>query len=312
MYDKGTGTYASRTHGVLSSNATGPTLAGNTVVSNSHADYELEKMKAQVDVQESTRPEPPKRKWSTSWKKTSDDDIEPATSPRLVIMESQSFEVKSEERKQMRASQDTYLRLDDSAQNLNNQWLGYNGQVGEKMFGHRHNVSSIHKHLTRTTGHSSSTRSSAPLTPVLPPFNDGSAAPADGNAKPSERQATTLPGEQSFFISAPSNQSTSSVRSEKSTEWPMQLATAESSPPDVRNGVERRWDIERNPFRDSAKGSSSDNEVRRASTSLGISHDPRKGSSGDLWEDIQQRKQSLSIERSNSRKEQARGVARML
>jgi hypothetical protein len=299
MYDKGIGTYASRTHGVLSSNATGPTLAGNTVIS-SNADYELEKIDATVGVQEVARPDAPKRKWSTSWKKAGEDDIEPATSPRLVIMESQSFEVKHEERQQVRPSQDTYLRLDDSAHELRNQWLGYNGQVGDKMFGHRHNVSSIHKQLPRAPERTMSGRSSAPRTPVLPVFNDGSSTLLDPSANQAERKNATLPIGESFFISAPSNQSNSSARSEKSTEWPLGAETAESSRPELLNG-ERRWDIERNPFRDSAKRSSSGDDVQRASTSQGISHSSRRGSNSELRDDIQPRKISLSIERSDSR-----------
>ena len=320
MYDKGVSGYGSRSRsrsrglGVLSSNATEPTtLDGNTVI-NSHVDYELEKIDATVDVQESSRPAGPVRKWSQSWKQRSD-EIEPAVSPLLVINASQTFEVRHEDRSQlaatMRPSQDSYMRLDDSAHALRNQWLGNNRSPADKYYGHRPNVSCSNGSDPQGASNIkfSAHPSSAPLSPSADNLEEGRLATIDSNTRINQ-QGSPENGE-SFFISAPSNDdSAASTTSAKSGQWPLRPATAESSRPELRNG-ERRWDIERNPFRDGHKVSDSQ-EIKRATTSPRPDHRTRWGSSPDVWEDIEARKKSLSIERSNSRKEQVKGVSRML
>lgn len=308
MYDKGVSSYASKTHGVLSSNATGPsnTLEGNTAI-NSTADYELEKIDATVDVQE--RPDGPKRKWSQSWRKYGAEESEMSTSPKLEIETSQTFEVRHEDRTVVRPSQESYLRLDDSSQDLRNQWLGPRQSSKDKIYGHKHNVSVLNTH--GLLDDEPAIQPVGPLSPKTRDFQHTQSPSADRNMHLSPRKATAPIAEESFYISGPSNAGDSSdSRSDKSTAWPLRPSTAGSSRPELRNG-ERRWDIERNPFRDDTRGANS-MDAQRVAMSPRLSHQSRFGSSPDVWEDIQARKKSLSMERSNSRKGKANGVARML
>jgi len=322
MYDKGVSGYASRSrsrgHGVLSSGATGPTtLDGNTII-NSQVDYELDKIDATVEVQETSRPSPV-RTWSTSWRKNGGlDEIEPSTSPRLVINASQTFEVRHEDRSQsaaaIRPSQDTYMRLDDSAHDLRNQWLGQHRSPADKMFGHRTIMSSSAANNPPSASNLkfSSHPSSAPLSPTSDSLLAETTMPTDRSLRPTAHKVGNSPLEESFYISAPSNDdsATTGAESEKSGPWPLRPATADSSKPELRNG-ERRWDIERNPFRDGHR-SMANSDIPRATTSPRPNQRTRWGSSPDVWEELEARKKSLSIERSNSRKEQAKGVFRML
>jgi hypothetical protein len=310
MYDKGSRAgYASNEPGVLSSNATGHTLNGNTAT-NTDVDYELEKVGGKVDVEGSSQAESPKRKWSKSWRRESiQEELGAPKSPTiLTIMESRSFEVRHENRAQPvgRPSQESYLHLDDSANDLRNQWLGRNRSPGEKMFGHQHHEPTP-RSMLRAPERTLALQTPTPVSTLCQSLGDAQSTPA--NQLHLERESRQPPHQDSFYISQGSHDSDNSSRSEKSEEWPLRPETA-TSKSELR-ASERRWDIERNPFRDGNSVATSD--IRpRATTSEGIPDQSRWASDPRLWEDIHSQKGAMNHSRSNSVKGQTGGIARMI
>jgi hypothetical protein len=263
----------------------------------------LEKIGAIVDIHDRSRPNAPTRKWSTNWKQSSlEEDMEPPTSPRLVINASQTFEVRHEDRSQaaLRPPQDSYVRLDDSAHNLRNQWQS------DKVFGHRPKVSSLTSNKLRAAERASPLSSSPPVL-SLGDSHESDSKMASRTGKHGDRTATTVsPIQESFYISAPSaGESDASLRSGKSGQHsPLDPGSADSSQLGIQ-AEEKRWEIERNPFKDDQR-SHGVQEEQRGSTSPGlIQAHTRWGSVPDAYE-TRTRKRSLSIDRLVTQQTEAR------
>jgi hypothetical protein len=201
-----------------------------------------------IDIHDRSRPNAPARKWSTNWKQPGlEEDMEPPTSPRLVINASQIFEVRHEDSSQaaLRPLQDSYLRLDDSAHDLRNQWHS------DKVFGHRPKVSSLTRNKLRAAERPSPRSSSPPLL-LLSDGHESGSKMASRAGKHGDRTATTVsPIQKSFYISVPSaGESDASLRSGNGgQQLPLEPGTTHPSQPGIQAG-ERRWEIERNPFKD--------------------------------------------------------------
>jgi hypothetical protein len=306
LYSKGSRTGYSLTKlGVLSSGVSAPTaLSGNTAT-NTNTDYELEKIAGNVDIEERSEVGKPKRKWSKTWKRGDAEGLREPTSPtRLAILESHSFEVRHENRQQAvgRPSQDSYIRLDDTSSDLRNQWLDHKRSPAEKMFGHRHHEPTPRTSL-RAPELAPALRTPTPLSPFSHSFVDGQSS-VDGRTQ-TNRETTRSPNQDSFYISEASNDGDNTSESERVTEWPLRPATA-SSKAELR-GDETRWDIELNPFQQIT----GDN-TPRAVTSGGIFDHARWGNDAKLSEEIHPHKRSTNEQRSNSLREQSRGIARIL
>ncbi|KIW01527.1 uncharacterized protein PV09_07005 [Verruconis gallopava] len=241
-YGKGSRSGRSTDLGALSSSASNA-LANNSA-NNTNLDHELEKIDAVVDIEQDPQDSEagmPKRKWSKSWKKGVPEDSEGPSQPtKLVIMESQSFEVRHEARTESvgRPSQERYIRLDDTSHDLHNQWLGRNRSPADKKLGHNHSISGSRPR----SDVSERAPKSKPGTPKSPFKSRFDAEPRPG------REETQSPADDSFYFSQESD-GDNSTPSLRSVEWPLQGASTNSSKQPLENG-ERRWDISRNPFQD--------------------------------------------------------------
>jgi hypothetical protein len=299
--------YASKDPGMLSSAATAP----SAVVANpaTNIDYELEKISGKVDIEESTQADVPRRKWSKSWKRGGGRDLELSTSPnRLAILESHSFEVRHENRQQVasRPSQEPYMRLDDTANDLHDQRLARDQSSSSKMLGHRH-YEPTPKSRLGAHEQAPTLGTPTPLSPLGGSFVEAQSTLVD-RVRP-DQDAMQSPQQDSFYISQASNSGDNISGSERSEQWPLQPTTV-ASRLEPRNG-ERRWNIERNPFRDRDRKIASDS-LTRVATSGGLPDPVRRGSDPNVWDDIRARKKAMSMQRSGSLKEKPRGIARML